>query len=336
MSTFVPGAELSRRLYDDVLQPILNASFPDLPHSAALLGRGSEVLGFDDEMSTDHDWRPRALVFLAEEDETRYGAEVREALQRDLPPTFAGHPIGYEVHSVRGYVRQQLELDIDCDIEPRDWLTLPEHGLRMITSGVVFHDEVGLQAVRDRLSYYPHDVWLYLLIAGWWRVHPEMNLVGRAGAAGDELGSSLIGSRLVCDLMRLAFLMERQYAPYSKWFGTAFSRLACGSGLAPLLWSIGRAEAWQDREVALMTAYERLVLMHNALGLTAPLATEVVQMWDRPFKVAWADIPGLLLPLIQDPAVAGIAQRWPVGPVDQFRELFWAPRNRLLLLRVFD
>ncbi|EWT01264.1 hypothetical protein N865_05645 [Intrasporangium oryzae NRRL B-24470] len=336
MSTFVPGAELSRRLYDQVVQPILSARFPDLTHSAALLGRGSEVLGFDDEMSCDHDWRPRVLVFLAEDDEPRHGADVREALQRDLPPTFAGHPPAYEVHTVRGYVRQQLELDIDRDIEPQDWLTLPEQGLRMFTSGVVFHDELGLQAARDRLAYYPKDVWLYLLIAGWWRVHPEMNLVGRAAAAGDELGSSLIGSRLVGDLMRLAFLMERQYAPYSKWFGTAFSRLACGPELTPLLWNVMRAEAWEDREAALMTAYEKLFQMHNALGLTAPVTTEVVQMWGRPFKVAWADIPGLLLPLIQDPAVVSIARRWPVGPVDQFRELFWAPKNRQLLLRLFD
>jgi len=333
---FVPGAELSRRFYDEVVQPVLSATFPGVPHSAALLGRGSEVLGFDDEMSTDHDWKPRALIFLAEEDERRLGAEVRAALQRDLPATFAGRPTGHAVHTVRGYLRQQLELDIDHDIEPRDWLTLPEHGLRAFTSGVVFHDEVDLQTARDRLAYYPHDVWLYLLIAGWWRVHPEMNLVGRAGAAGDELGSSLIGSRLVGDLMRLAFLMERQYAPYSKWFGTAFSRLECGSELAPVLWNVGRAATWPDREAALMTAYERLTAMHNALGLTAPVTTEVVQLWDRPFKVAWAGIPDLLLPLIQDPAVVSIAQRWPVGPVDQFRELIWAPQNRHLLLRLFN
>ena len=35
-----------------------------------------------------------------------------------------------------------------------------------------------------------------------------------------------------------------------------------------------------------MTAYERLAMMHNGLGLTAPVTTEVVQLWDRPFKVA--------------------------------------------------
>ncbi len=36
---------------------------------------------------------------------------------------------------------------------------------------------------------------------------------------GDEVGSALIGSRLVRDIMRLCFLMEQTYAPYAKWFG---------------------------------------------------------------------------------------------------------------------
>lgn len=195
----------------------------------------------------------------------------------------------------------------------------------MLTSGAVFHDEVGLQATRDRLAYYPGDVCLYLLVAGWWRVHPEMNLVGRAGAVGDELGSSLIGSRLVTDLMRLAFLMEQQHAPYSKWFGTAFSRLTSGPGLTPILSQVVRATTWQDREAALTGAYERLTELHNALSLTAPVSTELAQLWDRPFKVAWADIPDFLLPLVRDPAVVSIAQRWPVGPVDQFRHLLLGP-----------
>ena len=100
--------------------------------------------------------------------------------------------------------------------------------------------------------------------------------------------------------------------------------------------SASRAETWQDREAALITAYEKLVLMHNDLGLTAPVEAEIVRMWDRPFEVAWADIPDLLFPLIQDPAVVSIAQRWPVGPVDQFRELIWPAKNRPLLLRLFD
>ena len=68
----------------------------------------------------------------------------------------------------------------------------------------------------------------------------------RAGFVGDELGSSLIAARLVRDVMLLCFLMERQYAPYAKWFGTAFMRLQAGPELAPLLHQALRAETYQD------------------------------------------------------------------------------------------
>jgi len=336
VGAFVPGLELSRQFYEDCVRPILDARFAGVPHGAALLGRGSEVLGFDDEMSTDHDWKPRVLLFLGEQDQD-HGAEIDEVLRRELPPTFRDHRVAHELHTVRGFFLEQLEVDVvDGAIEARDWLTIPEHRLGMFAAGEVYYDAVGLESARERLAYYPRDVWLYLLMAGWWRVHPEANLVGRAGAAGDELGSALVGSRLVSDLMRLCFLMERRYAPYSKWFGTAFSRLACGPALTPILWSVVQADTWQGRERALLVAYEELAAMHNARQLTEPVSTHLVQMWGRPFKVAWADFPGLLRAEIQDPAVVSIAERWPTGPVDQLRDLLWPAGNRHALLRLFD
>ena len=57
----------------------------------------------------------------------------------------------------------------------------------------------------------------------------------------DELGSRLVAMRLVRDLMRLGFLLERQYAPYIKWLGTAFQRLDCARVLTPLFERIMRA-----------------------------------------------------------------------------------------------
>src|ERR1043166_2983448 len=81
--------------------------------------------------------------------------------------------------------------------------------LRTVTSGVIYCDGISLQGDRERFQYYPHEVWLYLLAAGWQRIGQEEHLMGRAGIVGDEIGSALIGARLIRDLMRLCFLMEK-------------------------------------------------------------------------------------------------------------------------------
>jgi len=332
----VSGQELSRLFYEDEVRPALDAAFSGLPHGAALLGRGSEVLGFDDQMSRDHDWGPRVLLFLRDDDDARHGDAVREMLRRELPARFRDLPTGHSVHTVRGYLRDQLGVDVDSEPDARDWLTIPEQALLMVTSGAVHHDDVGLQAVRQRFAYYPRDVWLYLMVAGWWRVHPEANLVGRAGFVGDELGSALIGSRLVHDLMRLCFLLERQYAPYSKWFGTAFARLGCGPELSPVLWRAVRAPTWQEREHALNEAYAAVAALHNASGITEPVPVGEERIWGRPFAVLWGDFPGALTEAIEDPQVRRIAERWPVGGPDQARDLLWDVGRRGLLRPLFD
>lgn len=82
VGTFVPARELSRELYEEMVRPILDARFTGVAHGAALLGRGSEVLGFDDEMSTDHNCEARALVFVPD------GVDLR----LEVPQTFEGRP----------------------------------------------------------------------------------------------------------------------------------------------------------------------------------------------------------------------------------------------------
>ena len=56
MTNFISGLELSGLFYFEAVKPILNTHFPSLHHGAARIGPGSEVLGFDTEMSMDHDW----------------------------------------------------------------------------------------------------------------------------------------------------------------------------------------------------------------------------------------------------------------------------------------
>ena len=54
MKDFIPGLELASKFYEEAVKPILESVFSALPYSAALIGTGSEVLGFDNAMSADH------------------------------------------------------------------------------------------------------------------------------------------------------------------------------------------------------------------------------------------------------------------------------------------
>jgi uncharacterized protein DUF4037 len=365
MKNFIPGIELAGKFYQEAVKPILDSDFPGVPYSAALIGSGSEVLGFDTEMSTDHHWGPRTMLFLREPDHERYANAITESLGQKLPVSFCGYSTNYskpdphdnnvqhlqeiengpvnhrvEIHTMRGFLLDYLGFDLDEALESPDWLTLPEQKLRTIVAGAVYHDEIGLQAVRDRFKYYPRDIWLYLMASGWSRIGQEEHLMGRAGLAGDEIGSAIISSRLVRDLMRLCFLMERQYAPYPKWFGTAFARLICANALSPSLRRAQGAGTWAEREQGLTEAYQLVAAMHNALEITQPLPTTVRDFFGRPFKViALQGFAEALCSRITDPKVQRIANRGLIGGIDMISDntdILSAPRWRPIMRGLFE
>lgn len=143
--------------------------------------------------------------------------------------------------------------------------------------------------------------------------------MGRCGDVGDELGSRVIAARLVRDVMRLCFLMERTYAPYPKWFGTAFGRLACAPVLGPILDRVLGAATWKERERHLSEAYEHVGAMHDALGITPPLKARVSPFHERPYLVIHSDrFVHAIEAEINDPEVLAITA--PVGAVDQWSD----------------
>jgi hypothetical protein len=323
------GLRLSEEFYRNCVAPALAAEFPRLPHAAGLMGRGSEVLGYDDSMSTDHTWFARLIVFVPAEVLADHAESVQAQLTTRIPDHFDGLPTKVDVSTVQQYFLDQLSLDVSVAWDAYDWVSLPEQRLCAMTAGAVFHDDLDLEEVRLRLAYYPKDVWLYLMLAGWWRVHPEMNLVGRAGYAGDELGSAVIASKMVSGLMHLSFLIERRYAPYVKWFGAAFSKLHIADRLSAPLDSALHARSWREREKALGSGYEIVASAFNDLEIAPRLTLEPIRLWGRPFTVMWADFPGALTASISDPQVRDLVERWPTGGIDQVRDILWAPKSRV-------
>ncbi|RPI84169.1 MAG: DUF4037 domain-containing protein [Chloroflexi bacterium] len=361
MPEFIPGMQLNEKYYWEAVRPILDSHFPRLAHSAGLLGSGSDVLGFDTHVSRDHQWGPRLVMFLPPEDFAATAKAVDQALRRHLPTTFYGYsthfsdpdledggtrvnqaivqgPVNHLVdfYTVDSFWRRELGVSPFEEPDSADWLTFQEHPLLTLTTGKVFYDGLGLEAVRKRFAYYPHDVWLYLLASQWALISQEEAFVGRTSQVGDELGSRVIAARLVERIMRLCFLMEKRYAPYSKWFGTGFRQLNCFPRMGPLLENALKAADFSERDDWFSQAYTLAAELHNGLGITPPLETHTrtysgwhslrggVENLDlddprntRPFQVLFSGrFTDSIYAQIQDPILLSVLRA--AGSVNQF------------------
>ncbi|GAA0565440.1 DUF4037 domain-containing protein [Paractinoplanes ferrugineus] len=250
------GIQLARRYYLDEVAPGLAG----VPHAAALLGPGSEVLGYDDAVSPDHDFGPRVQVFYNDRD------------------------------TVAEFFTAQLGFDPGTDVALSDWLLTPTQLLASLTRGAVFHDPGGdLARRREALGWYPDDVWRYALAAGWLKISQEEAFVGRTGSTGDDLGSRILAARLSRELVRLAFLVSRRWAPYAKWLGRGFRELTIAAELGPALATALSAASWQDREAALVRAASVLAAATNDLALGPPLDPAPRQFYERDIRVLQAE-----------------------------------------------
>lgn len=283
------GAALAERYYRQVVRPLVQGRWPGLPHTAARLGGGSDVLGYDDEVSRDHDWGLRLDLLV----EPGLVADVDSVLELGLPDTFEGHPTRFAttwdassrhrvaVGTVDGLVRGRLGFGASEQPDLAEWLSVTGQAVLEVTAGPVFEDAEGrLATVRSRLAWFPDDVWRYAVASDWVRVREELPFVARTGAGGDELGSRLVAARLVRVLAHLGYLLDRRWPPYAKWFGRGFAELPSSSVAADELRRALAAADWPQREDALCAAAELLHAVQRDAGL--PVAeTAVVRFFDR-------------------------------------------------------
>src|SRR5262245_7450491 len=311
------GIALARRYFEDLVTPLLKLHVPEMRYAAARVGPGSDVLGLDDAMSRDHDWGLRLQLFVPDADQAR----VESALDQHLPTDFRGHPVRFgfstdpterlriDVASVSAFAEQQLGFDPRDATSVVDWLSLTGQAVLEVVSGAVFEDQTGeLTGLRDALTWYPDDIWRYVVACDWQRLDQELPLMGRAGARGDELGSQVIAARLVDIAIHLGFMLSRAWPPYSKWRGSVFGQM---TGCAAIAADLGRtldARRWDDRQTALNDALNGLARLQQESGLPIPQSA-VESFWDRPYIQLDRSLVPALLETLKSPEV----QALPVG-----------------------
>ena len=222
------GLELSRAYYETFGAPMLEREFPEvLQHAAVgLVGQGSECLGYDDEVSQDHDFEPGFCIFLpSEEVVDRRSAFLLERAYAKLPDTFMGYrrnilsPVGGNRHGVlrlEQFLKERLGV-----VWPDDnaWMQIPEQGFVEVLSGELFRDDSGeFTRLRRYLSKMPEDVrrkklaGQLLLMAQ----SGEYNYI-RCLKHGEPGAAQLAVTEFCRAAMHAAFLLNGRYMPYYKW-----------------------------------------------------------------------------------------------------------------------
>ena len=101
----------------------------------------------------------------------------------------------------------------------------------------------------------------------------------------DVLGGQIETSRLIRYVMVLGFILEKQYTPYPKWFGTAFSKLSIAQSISPLLIQTLNERDFKKRDKLLCESYLMLVDAQNSLGFMEPLELSAQPFFSRPISV---------------------------------------------------
>lgn len=224
------GLELSRGYFEEYGKPMLQKDFADiLPFLAAgFVGSGSEHLGYDDEISQDHDFEPGFCIFLPSEDVIdRRTAFLLERAYEKLPKEYMGvarqkiSPVGGNRNGILRTAEFYLLKTGTPDgvLSNEAWLNLPDYALLEAVNGEVYFDNFGeFTKIREILKNQPEDVKIKKL-AG------NLLIMAQAGQYnftrclnhGEKEAAQMALFEFVNAALKTVFLLNNRYMPYYKW-----------------------------------------------------------------------------------------------------------------------
>ncbi len=306
------GLQVSELFYEQVVRPsfmkeLSEHEFGSL--SFGLVGPGSECFGFDDELSRDHDWSPRVIIWVP--DTTSKDTVARyQRIYNGLDSHFLGYGFSQKVDRsvirqgvlpVGGFFSSVLGYDHPPATE-MEWIVVKEEALSLATNGKVFYDGPNLvTAFRQRLmAYYPHDVWLKKLSSrcALMAQYGQSNLL-RSYERKDALGVGYELSMFAREAAMLVYLLKKQYRPYYKWLYVGLEGLGeLGSSVSKQLKAILVACSMRERldrieklVVYLQDAISRVLDLTFCTSFMLPLAEQIQRGIQGEFL---REYPGLL------------------------------------------
>lgn len=208
-----PGLK-NAQAFAEKVKSELAIHFPQIYSQAclALVGVGSECLGYDDAQSRDHDYKTRCQLFLPRESVNIY----KTALHKYFQNTSQGELIICDISEFYKYYTFFEEGPKSI----AEFRKVPTDCLRTATNGMVFYDAHGLfTQIRQRLlNYYPESLRRK-------RIVYCLNKLAQSGQynyprilqRGDYVGSELACTEFITYFIRLIHLLNYRYMPFYKW-----------------------------------------------------------------------------------------------------------------------
>ena len=158
------GLEAARALYETRGRDLIHSRFPEYEGRIAvgLAGHGSECFGFDDAVSTDHDFEPGFCLWVDDETDRAIGLELSRAY-RELKSSAGERSALAEQNRGPRRISDFYRRYTGGPGAPESWqawLYLPSHALAEASNGQVWRDDQGsFSAIRQQiLTGMPEDV----------------------------------------------------------------------------------------------------------------------------------------------------------------------------------
>lgn len=224
------GLELSEQFYKEYGEKMLKEQFPEVLNRIAvgLIGSGSECMGYDDDISKDHDFEPGFTIFIPSEIfmDSKTAFQLERAYAK-LPREFMGvtrplvGPVGGNRHGVvrlDEFLTEKLGNPYG-ELSVHDWLTVPEQSVLEVTNGKLFFDGSGtLTSIREGLSVIPEDV-RRKKIAGYLLMMAQAGQYNyaRLTKRGEEGAAQLAVFEFVKAALHVFYSLNGKCMPYYKW-----------------------------------------------------------------------------------------------------------------------
>lgn len=256
-----------RKFYEQYGAPMIHERFGSYENRIAvgMVGEGSDCFGFDDEISTDHDYGPGFCIWLTASDYRELQEELSHAY-KELMSTCGQKGMELYIDRRRGvfsiddFYEQLLGMPVKqgsrvTQLSAGAWLQITEDKLATAVNGAVFRDDLGeFTSIREYLSaYYPDSVWKYRIATELYHFSQNaQSNYARMMARQDYVTANICIMQAIKAAMALIYLLNRRYAPYYKWMRRGISQLPILSDLGQLFDAMAQvgcqSEAWEGRE----------------------------------------------------------------------------------------